>query len=63
MSFQYPSGMTTFKDTYKRGKIVVAGFTLEADEDGFIEAPETLAREIEPHGFVKQARPVKAAKR
>jgi hypothetical protein len=58
---QFPNNMTTFKDTYGRGRINVHGWTLEADADGFIEAPSDLAREIEPHGFVRMARPVKQA--
>lgn len=55
----FPSGLTTFKDTKGCGRIVVRGFTLEVDEDGFIEAPADVAREIEPHGFIQQGRPAK----
>ena len=59
MASTYPNSLRTYKDTFKKGSISVRGFTLETDEDGFIEGPPDIANDIAPHGFVPMARPVK----
>lgn len=41
-----------FKDTRGAGVIVVRGIELQSDEDGFVEGPAELEREIAPHGFI-----------
>ncbi len=61
MASKIPNTSTTFKDTFGRGKILIRGWTLEADEDGFIECPPDFASELAAHGFLPQARPVKQA--
>jgi hypothetical protein len=60
MSFRFPKQDQTYFDSYKRGTISVRGFILEADEDGFIEGPLDIAKDIEPHGFIPMSRPVKS---
>ena len=57
MSSIFPTNSATYKDTQGKGRIVVRGYTLTADDQGFIEAPADIADEILPHGFVKAQRP------
>lgn len=57
MASKFSQSDVTFKDTRKAGGISVRGIQVETDEDGFIEAPADLAKEIEPHGFIRADRP------
>jgi hypothetical protein len=59
---KFPSATQTYKDTQKRGVIVIQGIQLESDDDGFIEAPTTFAKDLEPHGFKAEKRPEPVAK-
>ena len=55
------SSQIRYADTLATGGITVRGFELQTDEDGLIEAPPDLAKEIEPHGFLAEGTPGYAA--
>jgi hypothetical protein len=61
MSSKFSASEVCYKDTRGSGSISIHGIELHADEDGFIEAPASLAAELAPHGFVKADRPIKPA--
>lgn len=60
---EIPNPNVDYKDTLNKGGIVVEGWDLATDEDGFIKAPPHLADQLASHGFVRAVRPPKAVKR
>jgi len=49
---RFPNTQVMFRDTFAAGNITVRGINLEA-EDGYIEGPADLEKDIEPHGFMR----------
>ena len=43
-----------YLDTKCSGAVTIRGIPLEADEEGFVEGPPDLWKDIEPHGFVRE---------
>ena len=63
MSSKFPVNTNVpFKDTENRGSISVHNVLLTVDEEGFIEAPASVAEDIKPHGFIRMQRPAPQAK-
>lgn len=50
---RFPNSQVRFRDTYEAGSITVRGIELQTDENGYVEGPPDLEKDIEAHGFVR----------
>ncbi len=57
----FNASQVRYADTKGAGGITVRGFELETDEDGYIEGPPDLAKDVEPHGFFQEGTPQERA--
>lgn len=49
---EIPNKNAYYKDTLKKGGIVIEGWDLGTNDDGYVAAPPHLADQMKAHGFV-----------